>query len=727
MLNQMSPEFTFTNMTLRERLQLIGGFIHAEPRLTQKCTTWVFDRYGEPKIATYRQNKDGAVKPLHDHPYKAKRHVYDIGVACTEIESNADNFVNRLDKIGGTVTEPYLNGALSLRSDTAYLRLEDKEIGAEGLHFPTHEPIMDVTAFRWVDLEGFAGAAGMRYDVTPYIFEKTIYNAELSSYVAQYPRSKCYGLYFTQGQKGIFGFFFKNSEWSDGVFANYAVTNILRQATGKSNLNLSDKYPKLCFELTYTPMYGARLRHGKSYTGDMLKKPFSLAYNQSANVVETRYYGEHIKGVAERLGNMEKTVSIFMRNAGNIPKIGEMWDEDYYISSVKGSVVLDGINLELGLSKKFNRLSEYVGANSYKRYYEVSERMAQERRTLYKDYLVITKKSGGPIQRDCLIQKKMLSSVANTFYQTDGSLYNPQGATEGTFVTNIASCVLVGSYSKNRTEQSSVLLPVISSAFGNEMEFTWSFKDNYSAGTSVVRRTSDDGKVSGYFGAEVTYGDYYGRAYYQRFWLQYMDARYLNLEIALGFPKSSNKLWAESVAYCHTNCYIELRKDNREALSQAYAIEFVTDVKNLIIGSALARNNPCISGLNEKASAELYILPERINRFSTSKINLDGATLIHSYTNMPDANRKITLNINGGVWLVFEGTVSPVSGQAWAIVTKSYEGEPYAVENEDRETELLTPQYGGELLIGQNNEVRAGDTVGEFNVVPTHNIFDFVK
>ena len=153
LLNQTSPEFTFTNMTVRECLQLIGGFIHAEPRLINNCTTWIFDRYGEPDIATYRQNLSGEVTPLSKHPYKAKRHVYDIGVACTEIESNVDNFVNRLDKLGGTITEPYRGGALSLRTDTAYLRLEDGEQGESGLYFPTHEGVMDVTSFYCIDVE----------------------------------------------------------------------------------------------------------------------------------------------------------------------------------------------------------------------------------------------------------------------------------------------------------------------------------------------------------------------------------------------------------------------------------------------------------------------------------------------------------------------------------------------------------------------------------------------
>lgn len=725
LFNQTAPEFTFTRMTLRECLQEIGKFIHAEPRLTKNCTTWIYDRYGEQDFATYRQNVNGQVTPLNQHPYKGKRSVYDINVACTSVESQVDNFVNRLDKIGGTITEPYRGGALSLRTDTAYVRFEDAE---SSMYFPTPVGIMDVTSFYWVDVSGLAGTAGERYDITPYIFEHAIYNAELSSYDTKYPRSKAYGLYFTQGQKNINGFFFKNEEWSDGVLADYAITNILREVTNKSKLDLSKKYPELCFELTYTPIYDARLTHGKSYTGDMLKKPFTLMYNQSANVVETRYYGEHLKGVAERLGNVEKTVSLYMRNVGNVPKIGQMWDEDYYISSVKGSVVLDGIALEIGLSKKFNRLSEYVGANSYKRYYEVSERMSQDRRTIYKDYFLITNQTIRGLPSECFITDAAFSSVANVFYQSESGNLAASNGDPVPLVNDIVSCVSAQGFSKTFKPSNAVLLPVISSAFGNNMEYTWSFKDNYSAGISSTPQSN--GTISGYFGAEVTYGDYYGREYYQRFSLQIRGSE-ITLDEALALPNDFTDEQAKTVFGTPEEHYRVLRKDSREVLNQSYSIEYVTDIKNIVIGSALSRNNPTIGGINPKANAVLYILPERVNQFSNDDMDLTNATAVYEYANdLTSADPQIKLSRGGGLFmpiLLFKGVSAPVNGKAWAIVSKRYEGEPYQAENENGDVETIVPQYGGELLLAWNGDISAGDTVGEFNIVAVHDIFDIIK
>ncbi len=800
LFDQVSPEFTFTRCTLREKLQEIGKFIHAEPRLTNNCTTWIYDRYGERELATYIPNvframepavmefyetgneealhaqiekhiATGAInpkwaafgaeidralpqlredrangnrntweairaayaKPMNVYPYTGKRVRHNVNTACTKIESEVDNFVNRLDKLGGTITQPLQNGAISLRTDTAYIRLEDD---AEKLYFPTQEPVMDVTSFKWVDVKGIAGTAGKRYDITPYVFEKTIYDAQLSSYSAGYPYSKAYGLYFTQGENHIRGFFFKNSEWSNGALADYAITNILRAATGNDKLSIPN-YPELCFELTYTPIYGGRLAHGKTYTGDLLKEPWALFYNQSANVVEARYYGEHVKGVAQRLGNEEKEVDFEMMSVGNLPKIGQMWDDEFYISSIKGALMPDRLLLSAGLTKKFNRLSEYVGANSYKRYYEVSERMAQDRRMLYTDYLVITQKTVGNFPRDCFLCSRTLAYVANTFYQTEEQI--DTGGMGGT-ATEIVSSVTLQGYTKNNNPLAKVILPVISSAFGNTMEFIWRYQDNFSAGISSTFQKSDKDDVSGYFGAEVPYGDYYGRMYYQDIKLQYtnrvISAGQLALDVALAYPNDvapndaylpvmgTGMRWYPNV----TTDWLVVRKDSREKLSQTYSIEYVTDMKDIVIGSALSRNNPMIGGVNAGSDAVLYILSEEVNPFSNDELDLSGATEVYSYASDVTQNGKIRLmSKENGDYLSFQGITAPVAGKAWAIVSRPHAGEPYQVEDEDGNVTTITPQYGGEVLIAQNRQIAAGETIAQFNIVPVHDIFEFIK
>lgn len=720
LFNQTAPEFTFTRMTLRECLQEVGRFIHAEPRLRKGKIS--FDRYGSPTVATYKRNSDRAMQTFPNHPYSGKRYRQDINEACTQVESDTDNYVNRLDNEGGTVAESFRNGGISLRSNVVYTRLED----SENLYFPTNRPIMDISSFKWVDIEGLAGEAGARYDITPHIFEKNIYDTQLSSYSQVYPYSKAYGLYFTLGEKDIKGFFFKNDDWSGGVLANYAIVNILEQVTGKSLKDqLTKKYPLLCFELVYTPIYGGRMSHGKSSLNDMLKRPFTMNYNQSANVVETRYYGENMKGVAERLGNAEKAFDIDIRNVGNLPKIGQKWDDDYYISSVTGATFRDRVCVSVTLSKNFNRLSAYIGANSYKRIYEVSERMSQQRDMLYKDYLVITTKNDyGIVElRDCFISTNALLSVVNTFCQSEN------------YWSEIVSAVTAQGFSKQFGPQTKVVLPVISSSFGNVMEYTWEYADNYSAGTSVTKQKNEG--ATGYFGTETVYGDFYGRMYYQQWELQ---ARSLspNIEEALALPIAFDDANAEFFAGTTNfgqNIYQIVRKDSRERLNQSYAIEFVTDMDGIIIGSALARNNPTIGGLtlpqNDEERVSLYVLPNPVNKFSNVPLDLTGAVKVYTYDGSSygvNPAAQIQFGRGGVTRLVFRGVAAPAGDwKAWAIVSGKKTGKPYLEEDEDGKVTEATPVYGNEILIAQNGAFKTGATVGKFNIIPMHDIFEFMK
>ena len=75
-----------------------------------------------------------------------------------------------------------------------------------------------------------------------------------------------------------------------------------------------------------------------------------------------------------RLGNVEKSITYVCAWFDQIPKAGELYDDEYYISAVSWEVMPTYIKCTLGLSKDFNRISQYIGISSNRRYYEVSER-----------------------------------------------------------------------------------------------------------------------------------------------------------------------------------------------------------------------------------------------------------------------------------------------------------------------------------------------------------------
>lgn len=718
--DNLAPEFTFTRCTLRELLQEIGGALNKEPRLDENDNVYFVD-FGGKELATFLSAKTNTVKPLNEYPYIKKTQSWELEQACTRLDAHVDNFVNQISVGDATVGQPYLDGAQSLRTDSAYVRVtEDTAI------FPSALPILKINAFRWVDRDGLAGTTWARYDITNFVFEKTVYDSQLSNYSTAYPVSKAYGIYYTQGEKNIGGLFFENTEWSGGIFANPAIVNILRAVTGNDNLlsgaSAAD-YAKLCFELEYIPIYSARVQHGKQYTGDFLAFPRTIAHNQSANMVEAQYYGENIKGMAERLGNVEKAFTFQCRYASTIPQAGQKWDDDYFISDVAVEITNPCFKVTVGLTKNFNRMSKYIGANSYRRIYEVSERMVQERNTIYTDYLVIVP-GDYPAPTNYGYDFLFLSDGFENVYNTFFVVYELSHAR-----TKVSAAIIQGETKNGNETLPEVILPVVASAFGNVMEFSWSYKDNFSAGQKIVYQQNDN--ITGYFTTEVQYCDYYGRLYYENISLMCMGDTVLADPDALPEYSADTSDTNYPIAKTVSNYPIVCRKDSREALSGTYAVEFVTTMKDIVIGSALASNNPLVAGFGAQRNAYLYILKKPLNKLSRYvDLSDDNVAWWTSIVNSSTVTGFVITfeNQNGPApYIQSGGLESTVSGKAWAIATPKYNGTSYTVEDEDGNTETFTPQYGGELLIGQNTEIAVGDTIAQFKIVGTHDIFKFIE
>lgn len=700
LFSQFAPEFTFTRQTLREALQTVGGFIHAEPRLREIEGRYYidFDYYGEQEYAEYTNYKTGNVKRLNEYKYRTLQSKYGIEQATTKLDSYQDNLVNRLAWEQATTGQPYKNGVQTLRTETAYIRGEENN----NFFFPTLYNIDRIIKFEYIH-------EGVGYDITPYVFEENVYN-NLSSFDENYPVSKSYALYYTQGAKGIKGFFYKvASKWGGNVGKKYSIVNIIKAA---SDINQSENYQDMQFRLTYVPIYSTRVQQSKAYINDYLPLPRILNYTQSDNSVETRYFGENIKGAVSRMGNVEKIYTLNLRNLKNIPKAGQLWDDDYYIASVSVSVNADLFEVSVGLSKNFNRKSQYIGASSYKRIYEVSERMVQQRHTVYTDYIVIT--SSLP-QNDVdntglLLNQDGLNAIASIFSGND---------TENPIDSSIV-CVHAFGWEKNApSPQEMVMLPVVSSAFGNAMEFTWEYKDNFSAGLKM--QYAESGEVAGYFGVEVEYTNYYGRLYYYYFSLL-TEAQTSNYNISVNnLPQVTTGMQAYGMAGVslvengQNNPLIE-RKDSREALKKSYVIEFVTDEKDFVIGSSIASENPLVYFNKNKQQPHLYVLKNRVNKFANT-VDLSNSV------NLGVKNPQVFNNY----FLMQNDTPSPIDCEAWAYVIPEYDGESYTVEDEDGVISTITPKLGGNILIACNKTIKKGDSVGNFYGYVAHDAFNYLK
>lgn len=680
--NVIAPEFAFTKENLRERLQQIGGFIHAEPRLRNGVI--YFDKYGMNDYAD-----------MYKTPYTGKMVCQDINHYATNLDSSVDNLVSQLSWAKGVIMEPFAGGYRSVRTESMNVRITGENMLIQTI-FPVYQ-VEKLTAAYIKDGEMIT------CDITPYVFESVDYNSNLSSYSETYPTSKAFGVYYTQGERNIRGLNFKVPDAISDILRKYAIINILEAVSGE-NFGWFDKidYPTLMFQITYIPIFSTRVTQTKQYIVGM-QHPFALPYNQGANMIETSYYGENMKGLIARLGNVEKTLTYMVYNLNRIPKAGQLFDDEYYISAVFTEFMPSYIKVQLTLSKDFNRLSQYINVPSYKRFYEVSERQAFRRETLYTDYLVI----GNEVEDDgqALIDDHFLEYIKHTLTQT---------APEDSKIT-FAQTISVN---KNNEMVGNVcVFPVLGTAMGTTMNFSFSAEDNYSAGPQSVEHNVKSGndEVTGYWQQYVPYCDYYGRIYYLELLFGQKFSPSNKLDAALGLPKLPGGTYQGINIISTRQNSLLYRKDSREIMNFTYQASFVTNRKNIVIGSALAAMNPLIKGSDRDNPAGLFISPHRINKFDDF-VDISEMTQ-QDWTGAED------VTVDGTVMRLGQITAS-VEGKAWAIVySPNQEDTEITVEDEDGNVTTQKIPVGDRLLIACNMDVYAGQLIILPSISIVHNIF----
>ena len=694
------PEIAMTKQTLRECLQQIGEIVHGEPRATavKKDGKWVYqityDLYGSEKVWKHA-----------NRPHVAKSIAQSINEYATSTDSATENLISQIKGYTGVTVEPYEGGGQSVRTETMYVRIEEGN-----MIIKTQRPVYFFPQEKGLELYW----DGAWYDCTAYLYEQSVYNTQLSAYKDDPSESKAYGLYYIQGEKNIYGLNFKQERPFLPAFANYAIVNIIQAVTGQTpsfGTGETDSYATLIFRVRYTPFFNARVAQTKPNYRDY-KYPAQLIYNQSANLVDARAFGENLKGVIARLGNAEKSHTYMLTRLKQIPKAGMKFDDDYYISAVYTEDMASYYRCTVALTKDFNRISQFIGVPSEKRYSQVSQTMAAERNVLYQEYLVI----GDYVEpdSDTRMGRSMLLSFATVFSHS--------------VAMNPVSCVVAWGESYSGNELPMVVLSVVTCAFGNSVSFSWEYQDNYSAGPVSSWRVGgvDDDVVTGYYQDDYRYTDYYGRMYYYNFdlrssWTPLTADNYL--DIATSLPYASASFVPEGFFSTAGGMPYLMRKDSREKLQVNVQVNLVTNRKNMIIGSALASYCAAVRGMSatDAGVARLYILPEPLNKFTDhleSYITQKLADLPYSTVTVDISG---VLNNNDGYFTI-TGTAA-ASGKAWAIVTPQTTTTEQ-VEDEEGDVTTQTVTHGGDLLLGENMEISSGEAIPTIHFTKKEEVFD---
>lgn len=760
------PEMHFTNCTLREALQTVGSYIHGEPRLHGNEIS--FDMYG---------GNEKTDVPFSE--YVAKSFQQSIDSAITSVDSTVDNLVSTIGYAKGVTVEPYAGGYKTVRTETLYARIQDDNMLIAVSHGIN----------RIIKVEcGFVGnVTDVPIDITPYIFEESEY-ARMSAYTEIYPTSRVYALYYTQGGSTIDGLHYKIPKAAGQAYGDYAIVRILKAATGNPSLSITD-YPALAFRVTYESITSARVKQNKQYViGSPL--PTEIAYNQGQNLIESGYYGENLKGVVARLGNVDKVITLYQRGTPKIPKVGTLYDDDYYISAVAVEIMPFYTKISCALSKDFNRYSDYVSVNSTRRFYEVSERQAYESFIHYRDYVVIGDNFTSPAvdpqtplcgmsdivktfdpniedtevvayevpQSDITINvisegveypfgsntgnqlvvrangvssgETVYLELKYTYENLSGYVFNGSFTGETTlpyytkafvgqllFTTNSTASAKVTKYVTQSVPSSSVtlavaqgynadfsktcdntvMLPVKALPLGNAAVFTFRYKDNYSAGDQAVY--AKNGEVEGYYQNGVQYKNYYGNMEYLTFGLltrgRTPSGAAEQKTIGMNLPLITNPQPTDYKIECPLETALHVSVGSTEIPIITYQIDFVTNRKDIVVGSGLAQNLPLVAGGQSDKAAKLYVLPNRVNKFAKT-VDLTGAT-------------KIVDNVSGII------TVGSTSSATFASQTSTVAGEAWAIVDPD-----------GVLLIAENKHITGDgttDILGGLKLTLTHEVY----
>lgn len=697
--NITAPEFSFTNCTLWDALSQVGGYIHAIPRLVPLSTTddthykVMFDKLGGSEQAP-------AMPPMI---YQDS--TIDSNEWCGKITSPAQNLCNTTDE-GGAITE-FGNDYITVRTEDGNI-----EINGDNVLIRTSLPIQQLIKLECGFIPDYNSGNTPVGDITAYAYEDAEYSVLSSYWGTAYPYSKAWALRWKQGGNIIDGLTFKQEGQTSvsEAFNNTAIVNIINAKTGIGlkpiDTSNGEWYRRLAFKVTYVPIATARVEAVKPVLTDGGETSNALVYNQGANVAETSFYGEKMRGAIARLGQDVEQRTYDIKTYSQMPKVGQILDGKY-IATVDAEYDITRIRITVTLAKNFNQLSQFVGLNSNYRLYDISEKQSVERHIHYAERIIVGKSA--------YANRYSYQSNGNTVVDTHNTILRyftlmmkrtfdrgAWSADESDYVINKIMCAFVSFDKFNASD--GILMPVVAFPFGNSICFNISFYDNYGAGfQSSNDFENEKNKATQRL---VPYTDVYGE--FSKMSLFMSDNAWTP---SFNEQKDGGKamLYPEGTLFSKygfttlestgnlDDYALKIDKDSREQIDFSYQVHYVSDSDDIIVCPGLATFNPYVS--KEEAILEpdkFYVIWQKQTINALNKDIVASTSITVQELSADTAWEENTtplkhiLMVNG--ILKWNPMTCPINGaKSWAICKK-----------------VGTDRYT--ILFGQNVDINSGET-----------------
>lgn len=568
-----APEMHFSNgRSLYENLSVIGKIVHAIPRVDADGGVYFKELGGVEPADLSRGKRFGEGAQMNAADF------------ATALEANFANLINTDDESEGSVTDPYKDGFITMRSNDARIK--------EGTgYIPTSFPVAKIKKVMMRDM-----STKREYDITKYIFERQEYDL-LSGYSGVFPYTKTLALYYTYGSQNIEGLWYRIEDAETEVlnwFKRYAITNIYNELTGGDVADADLDHQEISYQVTYIPIINGRARQEK--TENVFPGRLVMAHNQTANKLSAKAFGENMRGKIAMMANASESLLYMFKDLEDVPSTGQLVDGNKYISAVTTRIFPHFCLSQIDLSENMNALGEYAELKTDIRQYEIPQ--GEDRFILLEDFCEIGTQRKSGDDPDTICDTEMQKAVMQAFGNNE----------RGGDITS----AFVKIYDEDMNQISpDIALPAYSSSLGNSVYIGFNFADNYSAGS---RSAIVDPTKKYMLSEHVPYGDsFFGDAKYMDFELVSAYQTPSSEQIAAHSLPRANSLTAAKVYGSTKGNPLILNKDPADAVKVAYQMHFVSN-DGLVIGSELARVMSFIrSGAGSTEAAKVYFYSAPIN------------------------------------------------------------------------------------------------------------------
>jgi hypothetical protein len=348
-----APQFQFRSMTIREALDRTFQYINAVTRLK------ILDDGTRVLSADFFNTLDTLTN---------LQSVLNISrnQGSEFFADNSELTVENATTEYATVKFPS-QGWAGVRADAPLMTSENYRIE---LPFPIYE-IKSLKVFLRVLTTGVETIHEYKeVDITRFVFEKQAYD-NLPPGTEQRQNDKeihsYNSIYFSRGDNKIFGLQNIPAINVIGFNLRRTIDLILDTVYGGTNITAQwdsfgdDKFSDLLFRVEYRTLLNSRLRFMRDVKEDFFG---TINTNQMENLVDMEALGANARGVINRVGNPDLTVSKMVKNWNDRFRVGQFTEDGFIVTNSENAIFNDHIRTTASFTKNYNGLSRFVGVDT---------------------------------------------------------------------------------------------------------------------------------------------------------------------------------------------------------------------------------------------------------------------------------------------------------------------------------------------------------------------------